>query len=278
MRSFGLLILAHWLTIFGALSSAGASPQCSQVFPESGPQGKLLDVSRQAGGSTGGKWVKDENGVNWFLKRDVYYSELQTSAEAISSQIYRHFGYTTPETVKVIVNGVHFSASKDIGESHQWTDFSNRNTTEIRQMRIVAAYLKDWDRLGNPANNRDMPDGSLVILDFGGTLGSRAQGRHKPGPVFNDAIGSFESTTDVNVIYGSFAIQASANHPWMKITRDDAQNVIEKFKTLTDEKIVAIVKSARYSDPKTESAMIQALETRRNGIIENLLSLFPEDL
>lgn len=152
------------------------------------------------------------------------------------------------------------------------TDFSDQDTSEIRQMRVVAAYLKDWDRLGNPENNRNMPDGSLVIFDFGGTLGSRAQGRHKPGQIFSDAIGNFEATTDVNIIYGSFEIQTSASHPWMKITQGDVQRVIEKFKMLTNEKITEIVKSAQYSDPRDEGYMIQALEARRDGIITKLIT------
>jgi len=242
----------------------------------SAPKGKLSSVMfRHAGGSTGGKWMKDEDGVVWFVKKDMHYPELQTSAEPIAARIYSHFGYNTPVTYKVIIKGVHHSASRDAGETSGASNFSDRNTSEIRQMRVVAAYLKDWDRLANHTNNQDMPDGSLLVLDFGGTLGSRARGEYKPGNIVSKAIGSFESTEDIKTIYTSFGISAGNDHPWKKITKDDAEKVIEKFKTLTDEKITAIVKTAQYSNPSDESYMIEALKTRRNGIIKNLLSVIP---
>lgn len=79
-----------------------------------------------------------------------------------------------------------------------------------------------------------MYDDSLVILDFGGTLGSRAQGEHKPGEVFSDAIGSFEATSDIHIIYSSFQVNTDSAHPWMNINRTDAQAVVQKFRHLTD--------------------------------------------
>lgn len=112
-------------------------------------------------------------------------------------------------------------------------------------------------------------------MDFGGTLGSRALGRHKPGQVFSDAIGSFEATSDINTIYSTFGVQASPNHPWMMITRTDADAVIQKFRLLSDEKIEGIVTSAKYSNQADYNYMVQALKLRRDGIISHLLSLFP---
>lgn len=267
--------LASCLTIFVSHSALAFGINCSELIAPTGPIGQLIEVDRAAGGSTGGEWQSDESGTTWFVKRDVHYSELQTSAEAIASQIYRHFGYTTPDTVVFYHNGIRSSASRDIGPNHYATDFSNMNSSETRQIRVVAAYLKDWDRLATRSNNRKMIDGSVVILDFGGALGSRAQGRHKPGPVFSDAIGNFEATTDINTIYSSFNVEASPNHPWMEINRAHIQAVVQKFKLLTDEKIEGIVASAQYSSETDHDYMVRALKLRRDGIIANLLPLFP---
>lgn len=279
MRVLGLLYLLSCLTIIVTQSAFALSSKCEEVFTlSSGPVGQLSAIQRYARTSTDGRWMSDENGINWFVKKDVYksHSELQSSAEPIASQIYRHFGYRTPDTFKLIINGVHYSVSKDVGRNYTSTDFSGMDTSEIRQMRVVAAYLKDWDRLGNPANNLILEDGSLVILDFGGTLGSRAQGQHKAdGPIFSDAIGSFEATHDINVIYSSFKVKAYHDHPWMKINRLDALAVIQKFKLLSDKKIESIVESAQYSRSADRDYMIQALKIRRDGIILYLLSLFP---
>lgn len=149
------------------------------------------------------------------------------------------------------------------------------NSTEIRQMRIVASYLKDWDRLGNPSNNRLSPDGALTILDFGGTLGARAQGRHKPGRIFSNAIGNFEATPDVSVIYDSFQVQAESNHPWNRLIRRDAELIVNKFRQLDDAAIETIVDSAQYSNQLDRDYMVQALKIRRDGIIQDMLSRFP---
>lgn len=271
------MTLVIGLTISLTQTASAAHPLCADLFSISAPMGNLTPLDRESDGSTGGKWFVDENGINWFIKKDVHYSELQTSAEPIAAQIYQHFGYRTTTTVKLIdKNGVHFSASQDIGYDHTPTLFSDRDTSEIRQMRIVAAYLKDWDRLGNPSNNRNMSDGSMVILDFGGTLGSRAQGHHKPGVIFSDAIGCFEATTDINTIYTSFVVMAPSNHPWTRVTRTDAKAVIQKFRNLTDEKIESIVASAGYTQEADRNYMVKALKLRRDGIILHLLDLFPE--
>lgn len=265
-------IIASCLPLIVTHSMASAAVRCENVFEAQGIRGKLKRVHREALGSTGGKWLSDLNGTVWFVKSDVIYKDLQTSAEVISSQIYQFFGYRTPETVKFMKDGITYSASKDIGNGYA-TDFTDMNTSEIRQMRIVAAYLKDWDRLGNPENNMELRDGSLVILDFGGSLGSRAQGLHKPGEVVSDAIGSFEATSDIHTIYSSFKVQAPDDHPWRNINKHDAEAVVNKFKLLSDEKIEAIVNSAKYSKRSDRDYMIRALKIRRDGIISNLIEV-----
>jgi hypothetical protein len=242
-----------------------------------GLKGNLISVGKTGDGFTKGVWHLDENNVLWFIKKDANYNELQTSAEVISSNIYRFFGYDTPETVKLIKNGVHYAAVKNAGEYNGETDFININTTEIRQMRVVAAYLKDWDRLGNPNNNLLKPDGTITLLDFGGTLGARARGTHKPGPIFSNAIGSFEATQDINVIFGAYNVQAKEKHPWNNLTQNDIYKIVAKFRQLTDPKIESIVDKAGYSNPADRNYMIQALKTRRNGIIRQLLNFFQSD-
>lgn len=249
-------------------------PMCPSTLSE-GPLGDLDEVSREAGGSNGGSWFRDSKGTEWFLKTDRRYSDLQSSAEVISAKIYRHLGYPTPETVKVFDEGIPYSASKNTGTAAGITDLSGMNTPLIRRMRFVAAYLKDWDRLGNYSNNLKFSDNQVVFIDFGGTLGSRAQGLHKPGTVFSEAIGAFEATTDINEIYGSFRFEAAQDHPWLQVSRRDALDAIEIFKTLGEKEISEIVKSARYKHSTDEEYMIHALIQRRNGIIAHLLDIFP---
>ncbi|EFK96153.1 protein containing Metal-dependent phosphohydrolase domain [sediment metagenome] len=245
-----------------------------KLLDERGPKGSLRFKGRGSG-TMGGNWYVDEEGVKWFLKPDSHHSELQTSAEVISSRIYEHFGYTTPETVIVNIKGKRYSASKFLGK-RRFADLSKNRSDKFRQMRIIAAYLKDWDRLANIRNNFNLGNDEFASLDFGGTLGSRAHGMHKAGKVFSEAIGTFETTEDISVVYDSFKVNDLPNdHPWRNLVQNDAHQVIDKFRTLTDEKIEEIVKAAQYSDQKDAAYMIEALKKRRDGIITNLLSKFP---
>lgn len=244
---------------------------------QSGPVGKLTASTRTAGGSNGGRWYTDERGIYWFLKKDRKFPELQTSAEVVSSEIYRHLGYVAPETVIVEINGERYSASRELRDPEQTlaTDLGNLNTTEVRQMRVVAAYLKDWDRL-----NQDNPlfsNGALAVLDFGGTLGARAMGDLKTdGAIFDNQIGSFQATNNLYVVYDDFKVEASKDHPWNHLNRRDAELIVEKFKRLTDADIERIVMRAKYSNAKDSDYMISALKLRRDAIVDGFLTRFPK--
>ena len=132
-----------------------------KVFFESkhGAVSQLVKSDKYAGGSNGGQWYSDNYGNNWFLKKDAKYIESQTSAEVISSKIYEHFGYITPETHIVNIGGVRYSAAKEIKGVNS-SNFSE-NTKENRKLRVIAAYLKDWDRI---LNGFSLSDLSLIHI------------------------------------------------------------------------------------------------------------------
>ncbi len=239
------------------------------------PSGELT-LLKKSGRSQPGGLYKDEKGVEWYLKKDIHYPELQTSAEVISSEIYRHFGYRTPETHIVKVEGVRYSASLYY---HGGADFNFKtdlpDTTPFRGMRIVAAFLKDWDRVVR-GNNILLPDGNLLLLDFGGSLGARAQGDHKPGVVFSQALGSFSAPEQsiphlMKELFGSYDVSSlPANHPWQRMNLADAQPIIELFRSLDSQKIESIVDKARFSSNKDRYQMIDSLAIRRDAFLEYL--------
>ena len=102
-----------------------------------------------------------------------------------------------------------------------------------------------------------MADGHLFLIDFGGSLGPRARGKHKAGTSYSPAIGVFESKRNLELIYDTFLIK-DPDHPWNRLTRDDAIQVVTLFQTLTDEKLTLIVQSAQYSKTQDTAYMIQA--------------------
>ena len=219
---------------------------------------------------------KDEIGQKWYLKEDLKFAELQTSAEVISSWIYRSFGYFAPETYIVHLAGRRYSASKLLPTGVDSTlQNSMPNTRNTRVMRVVAAFLKDWDRLRVGPNNRIFSDNSIALYDFGGTLGARAQGGHKPGGVFSEAIGSYLPTSDLREIYDSFDVSwLPKSHPWRAIDMDDINYAVEIFREFDRRKIEEIVELAQFSDRRNQIKMIEALTSRRDAIVDGLRTHF----
>lgn len=249
----------------------------------------LTYIEERSDGSTGGQWFQDAAGKRWYVKEDVIHEELQTSAEVMGALIYRHFGYNTPEIKKMVVNGRHYVAVADIGSDTQRTRFDGMNTSSVRRMRIIAAFLADYDRIGNKSNNRLHPDGSVTLLDFGGAFGSKARGQHKPGEPFSAAIGVFRGEDNIFEIMESVPLRyftmdrttnqlttlpLESNHPWRQLNKQDAQFVVEQMKEFTDTRIRAIVTAAGYSREADREYMIQALIQRRNTIMAGLIQVY----
>lgn len=259
------------------------------------PVGVLVPIDNwpQSRGSQRGQFYKDEKGEIWFLKKDIKHTELQTSAEVISAWIYRHFNYAAPETYIVTLHGIRYSASRILppGKDTNLRD-DMPNTPHYRAMRVVAAFLKDWDRTRS-LNNRIYTDGSVASYDFGGTLGARAEGEIKPGVIFSEAIGSFGSPKTYE-IYGKKSSQSwnrqwlgehpmkelfdsynvdrlATGHPWKSLTLNDVRLILEYFRTLDTEKIIEIVDRAQYSNRRDQLQMIESLIVRRNAFLEYLL-------
>jgi len=259
------------------------------------PSGRLVPLAAtpQSYGSQGGRFYRDSKGQVWFLKQDLRHPELQTGAEVISSWIYRHFGYPAPETYIVNLKGVRFSASRFLPEGQDTSLRSEMpDTPKFRGLRVVAAFLKDWDRL-HSHNNRLYSDGSISFHDFGGTLGARAKGEIKPGAAFSHAIGSFsapnpfesdgktsklprgrkgEDRNPMVELFDSYQVHSlPENHPWRKLTVEDAKAVLESFRTLDSDLIIEIVERAQFSSWRDTHQMVKSLVARRNAFLENLL-------
>jgi hypothetical protein len=249
------------------------------------PKGQLKPIDRGFGegelaGSTKPKWYVDEDGVEWLLKEDVRHKELQTSAEVISSSIYRKLGFNAPNTHIVSLDGKRYAAVRSLGKDLEASSLEQNQSKQWKLAYFVGALLKDNDRIYSAKNNFDLGDGNFALFDFGGTLGSKARGEHKemwPGwSKHSDAVGTFENTKDIEVIFGWFKDRFKPEgHAWSNVTKEDALEAVELLKTLSDSDIESTVKMAWYSNLSDESYMIEALKNRRDGMIERLLTYFP---
>lgn len=247
----------------------------------SGPKGSLKFVEKAASGANAGRWFVDEAGTRWLIKTDHIHPELQSGAEAVSSVIYRYLGYDA--ACSIVLNaskGNRVSATRTLGENLKGSTLQKGfNDKYFRQLQYVAAYLKDWDRLRLGPNNFDLGNGEFAMFDFGGTLGSRAQGEHKPGPIVSDALGAIESDKSFEDIVGGFRVDwLPAEHPWRRgLSSADAKDLLRKFNYLTDSALTAAVRQARYSDPADATKLIDILIARRNAMIVGLERFIAED-
>ena len=231
----------------------------------------------------------DMGPVKWFVKSDhPDFLELQTSIEPIVSQIYRFFGYRTPITLKFKVDDQFFVASRDVfadskDNKIKYTDLSDYNSPAVRQISLVSMFVKNWAMLGD-ANNILCDDGSLIFLDFGGSLGSRDCGLPKyenqwNGMRINNRVGVFRATDDLNLICKkTFVIEAEQTHPWRHLTQEDIKAIHAKFCQLDDATLEKMVAGGAYSIQEDADYILKTLKTRRNGFIRDLFSAYEKGL
>lgn len=232
-------------------------------------------INRISNGSTGGYWVKDLQGLNFFIKFDVIYPELQTAASVISSRIYKRFGFSTPKIDIITLNG---KRSIRISEIENVKSYSNSLMSDKsfsnKKLSVVANFLKDWDRLGNPSNNLLLKNNNIALIDFGGTLGARAQGKIKPGKFINERIGTFSAGESFTKEFSSFRLPQNRNHPWNSLNQEDYLRISEDFEdVLSDEIIGSIVYAAKYSNIDDSIYMYKVLIKRRDLFIDGLKKL-----
>jgi hypothetical protein len=248
------------------------------------PIGTLSKLGRSFGesemrGSTMPNWWIDEKGVNWLLKEDIVYPELQTAAEVISSSIYRHLGINAPEAHIINIDGKRYAAIRSLGKDLMASTLEKNQSSKWKQVFFIAALLKDYDRIYSAKNNFELNYDEFAIFDFGGTLGSKARGEHKkvwPGwEVHSDATGMFENTQDIEVVFTWFKDRFKPlGHAWNNVTKEDALSAVKNFKNLTDEDIERFVKRAHYTKKSDQDFMISALKNRRDSMIKYLLDYF----
>ncbi len=142
-------------------------------------------------------------------------------------------------------------------------------STEFKQLRVFAAWLKDWDRLRG--EHTFETDSDIGLIDFGGTLGSRAEGNPKPGQVFSPQIGTFEKAISGKEIYQDFDVSwIFESHAWQNISLFTFREAAGKLAAVSDEDIEEAVALAQYSNASDAKEMAEALKSRRDALVQYL--------
>jgi hypothetical protein len=145
----------------------------------------FIQLGREAGGSQGGSWFKDEAGVNYFGKS---YSgdEERVLAEHMINEIYAEMGMRVPKTWLRRLNGVAYILSREV-PGRVAGAVTPLKKTDIREGFVIDAWLANWDVLGDDYDNILMsksnytvgPKKQAVRVDNGGALFWKAMGGEK---------------------------------------------------------------------------------------------------
>lgn len=144
--------------------------------PEPGPPRNLIKTDRQAGGSQGGAWYRDERGQQWFGKH--YNGSVdRVENEHLASDLYRMFGVDAPETHIVDVGGKKMLVSREVPGEIVSTD--KLASTNAKDGFVMDAWLGNWDSVGTGGDNMLAAEGRVHRVDNGGATIWRAQGGDK---------------------------------------------------------------------------------------------------
>lgn len=243
---------------------------------------------------------KDALGRKFMVKFDhPEYPEAGSAAAIIVSRLFWLAGYHVPANFIVTVDGRRGEASLFIeGEDPGPFDLDTfRYRRSLRGLRVLSAWVDDLDRVSNNTIvTRENGRVRYYFIDFNSSLGlwqgmpkQPWQGhRHIWDPTWGlvnlVSLGALERSQvrhrapvsrAVGVFYGDDFDPRTwksqqPNSPFRFMTREDARWMADKIARITPAQLRAIVKAGRYSDPKDEEHVFQALMTRREKILATL--------
>ena len=145
----------------------------------------FFPIERQAGGTQGGSWFRDESGTKYFGKS---YSgdEERVLAEHMTNQIYAEMGIRVPKTWLRRLNGVAYIFSEEVA-GQVAGDVTPLKKTDIKEGFVIDAWLANWDVVGEDYDNILLAKSNYVVgpkkqavrVDNGGSLFWKAMGGEK---------------------------------------------------------------------------------------------------
>lgn len=216
-------------------------------------------TNRPAGGSQGGRWYKDEAGVEYFGKS--YGGDMsRLGAEHAANQIYRTMGIKAPETHVATVDGKPVLMSKEIkGTDGDKVSVNKLHEAGLARGFVVDAWLGNRDVVGATYDNvKITPAGVPARIDNGSTFHHRAMGGTKE---FGPHVGELDSMRN---------LQYPAGKVFGKISDGDLHEQMRDFTAKYAEKRAEIHDILEKSGmPAHEVAQIKTiLDARATHIVK----------
>jgi hypothetical protein len=223
-------------------------------------------VGDQKGSNPGG-FYEDNHGQKWYIKFPK--TEDHARNELLASKLYEAMGINGPSLKLVKKDGVVGIASKFVDGLDVVKDSSLlAKQAGVKEGFAADAWLANWDAIG--LNNDNLllgNDGNGYRIDVGGSLLYRAMGEAKDGD-FGDTVNELHTMRD---LHGKNKAAAAVFHD---MTDEEVKASVANVMKITDNTIIAMVKSYGPGTPKEKDALAQKLIARK----QYLAKRFPDAL
>lgn len=211
-------------------------------------------VGPSQGSNQGGLYEHDQTGERYYMKYPA--SERQGKNERLASALYRAMGFDALDYVTVDNGMIATEWREGLPNTSDVDDL--RGSTEALETFAPSALLGNWDVVGLVYDNLLYDPASMarpVLLDFGGSFDTRAQGGAKP--YRPDTIMALDGFTDAT-------INRSATRVFEVMDARDYRRSVSRVERLGE---LAVEQATRRAglDPARRASTIMA---RRERLLE----------
>jgi SPP1 gp7 family putative phage head morphogenesis protein len=217
---------------------------------------KVIDSS--IGGSTGAKLV-EIGGVKGILKKGGKTPE-HAANEVAANRLLSLFGVAVPDSKTVMIDGKTHALNSYIDGLKKVGLDELAESSEVQKSFVAHAILGNWDAIGASVDNVfKTPDGKVVWIDNGGSMGFRAQGSPKPTTSWDAPAGDIVSELKSMRESG---MSPSGAKTWGKMTDAAiAENILDLNLSYDDIR-KAVLGSHLYSGQPDQAAKLDALANK----------------
>lgn len=231
--------------------------------------GTLAGYTKTTGalGSNPGGSFTAPNGTKYYVKAPK--TDDHARNEVLANDLYRVAGVSVPDVDLVHLNG-EISGKTGLGVRSKivgGTSLSSNtvipdNMSAARKDLAVHAWLGNWDVVGADNTNLRFDNGGKpIVIDSGGSLLYRAQGKEKHN--FGPTVDELDTLRDPSKNPNAAAV-------FQYTTGKELRDGAERVKAITPEQIDQMVADAGFSGDKA-AKLSSTLKARRQDVIKRVL-------
>lgn len=207
-------------------------------------------IGAQKGSNPGGIF-KDNKGNKFYIKEGLSKDHVRNELTAAS--LYDLAGVPTFK-YRPVFGDKHIATEWKSLDANNLDQLSNKEIAEARKDFAVHAWLGNYDAIGTGGDNIGIMNGKPAVLDTGGSMDYRAQG--KPKTNFGTSVEEIDSMRDPSINEWSAKVYGG-------MSEDDIRESVKKVAAIPDKAIEKAIKSHGGSD-----ALIQKMLGRKYDLMD----------